>query len=107
MRLHISSLITRYVSVAFSEYKPLTTVNVKATEYLFDISRYVRLGQNKLRFLQVDSMSGYVVVVYSHYPTESQITPLRARWDERKRFMEHMAWLVRPLPIPPPPNEWK
>ena len=107
MRLHISSLITRYVSVAFSEYKPLTTVNVKATEYLFDISRYVRLGHNKLCFSQVESMSGYIIVLYSHYPTENQITHLRARWNERKRFMEQLARLVRPIPIPLPPNEWK
>lgn len=91
-------------SVTFSELKPLTTIPVKASEHLFDISPYVRLGQNKLRFSQVDSMSDYVLVLYSHYPTESQIAPLRARWDERKRFMEQLAHLVRP--IPPPPNRW-
>ena len=107
MRLHISSLLTRYVSVAFSEYGSLTTIHVKVTEYLFDISQYVRLGKNKLCFSQVDSMPEYVLVLYSHYPTESQIMPLRAHWDERKRFIEQLAWLVRPIPIPSPPNEWK
>ena len=52
-------------------------------------------------------MSGYVVVLYSHYPTESQIAHLRAGWDEKKRFMEQLARLVRPIPTPHPPNEWE
>jgi hypothetical protein len=49
-------------------------------------------------------MSEYLLVLYSHYPTESQILPLRAGWDERKRFLEQLAWTVRPAPSPA--NEW-
>jgi hypothetical protein len=47
-------------------------------------------------------MSEYLLVLYSHYPTESQIMPLRANWDEKTRFRELMAWIVRPIPQ----NEW-
>ncbi|KAF8266769.1 hypothetical protein EI94DRAFT_1701502 [Lactarius quietus] len=43
----------------------------EASEYFFDISEHVRLGRNKLCFLQVDPGSEYVLVLYSHYPTES------------------------------------
>ena len=71
----------RCVSITFSEYKPLTTILVKASEcYFLDISRYIQLGQNRLCFSQVDSISNYLFVLYSHYPTESQLRPLRARW---------------------------
>ena len=91
----------RYVSIVFSVYKSLTTIPVKASEYHLDISHYVRLGQNKLYFLLVNSMSEYVLLLYSHYPTENQLIPLRAHWDERKCFIERLAWLVHPI-CPPP-----
>lgn len=45
-------------------------------------------------------MSEYVLVVYSHYPTESQLMPLHGRWDERKCFIEQLAWFVRPIHPP-------
>ena len=73
----------RYASVTLSEHKSLTTFPVKVSKDLLDISPYVWLGQNKLCFSQVDSMLDYVLALYSHYPTESQIIPLHARWDER------------------------
>ena len=98
MSLYFFSLPTRYVSVSFSKYKPLTLFLFKAFEYLLDISQHVRLGQNKLCFSQVDSMSDYLVVLCSHYPTENQIKPLWENWDEKKRFREQLAWLVRPFP---------
>src|ERR1700761_8145006 len=99
------SLLAKCVSVAhFSEYKPLTTILSKAFDHLFDISQHVRLGQNKLCFSQVNLTSQYVLVLFSHYPTESQIIPLRAHWDERKRFMEQLAWIARP--ILPSLDEW-
>jgi hypothetical protein len=94
--------LSRYVFVTFSERNPLTNILVKASEHLLDISQYVRLGHNKLCFSQADSMSEYVLVLYSHYPTESQIEPLRAHWDDSTRFRQLMAWLVRPAP----PDEW-
>ncbi|KAF8262059.1 hypothetical protein EI94DRAFT_1705066 [Lactarius quietus] len=75
---------------------------LEASGHLLDISQYVRLGQNKLCFSQADSMSEYVLALYSHYPTESQIEPLRAHWDVSMRFRQVMAWLVRPIP----PDEW-
>ncbi|KAF8263918.1 hypothetical protein EI94DRAFT_1703645 [Lactarius quietus] len=75
---------------------------LEASRHLLDISQYVRLGQNKLCFLQADSMSEYVLALYSHYPTESQIEPLRAHWDVSTRFRQVMAWLVCPIP----PDEW-
>lgn len=96
MSLYFFSLPTRYVSVSFSKYKPLTLFLFKVFEYLLDISQHMRLGQNKLS--QVDSMSDYLVVLCSHYPTENQIKPLRENWDEKKRFREQLAWLVRPFP---------
>jgi hypothetical protein len=98
---HIDSL-TRYISVAISEYERLTTISAKASEYLLDISQYVRLGQNKLSFLQVGSMSGYALVMYSHHPTQSQLESLRARWDYKKCSRELLSWLVRPIL----PDEW-
>jgi hypothetical protein len=64
---------------------------------LFDVSQYLRPGQNKIAFTQIDSMVDYVVVLYSHYPTRSQIASVRARWDERKRFQRELAWLARPI----------
>jgi hypothetical protein len=85
-----------------SGHKPLTNILVKASEHLLDISQYIRLGLNKLCFSQADSMSEYVLVLYSHYPTESQIEPLRVHWDDCTRFRQLMAWLVRPIP----PDEW-
>ncbi|KAF8257093.1 hypothetical protein EI94DRAFT_1819084 [Lactarius quietus] len=74
----------------------------EASGHLLDISQYIRLGQNKLCFSQADSMSEYVLALYSHYPTESQIEPLRAHWDVSTRFRQVMAWLVCPIP----PDEW-
>ena len=45
---------------------------------LLDISPYLRPGQNEIAFTQIDSMVDYVVVLYSHYPTCSQIASVRA-----------------------------
>jgi hypothetical protein len=64
---------------------------------LFDVSPYLRPGQNKIAFTQIDSMIDYVIVLHGHYPTPAQIAPVRARWDERKRFREQLAWLARPI----------
>jgi hypothetical protein len=64
---------------------------------LFDVSPYLRPGQNKIAFTQIDSMIDYVIVLHGHYPTRAQIAPVRARWDERKRFREQLAWLARPI----------
>ena len=58
---------------------------------LFDISQYLRPGQNKIAFTQIDSMVDYVVVLHSHHPTRSQIASMRALWDERKRFQKRLA----------------
>ncbi|KAH8982995.1 hypothetical protein EDB86DRAFT_2834154 [Lactarius hatsudake] len=69
----------------------------EASEDLLDVSPYLRMGENKLCFTQIDSMEGYVLVLHGHYPTQSQIAPLRARWDGRMRFREQLAWLTRPL----------
>ena len=77
--------------------QPLTAVSVKASEDLFDISNYVQLGENKLCFTQIDSMAEYVLVLYHHQPTQSQIEPVHELWDERKRFREQLAWLARPI----------
>ncbi|KAF8274700.1 hypothetical protein EI94DRAFT_1695829 [Lactarius quietus] len=66
---------------------------LEASRHLLDISQYVWLGQNKLCFLQADSMSEYVLVLYSHYPTESQIEPLHVHWDVSMHFRQAMAWL--------------
>ena len=79
-------------------YWPLTGLFfVKAEEDLFDLSPYLRPGQNKIAFTQIDSMADYVLVVHGHYPTRKQIARVRARWDERKRFREQLAWLARPI----------
>ena len=43
-------------------------------------------------------MSDHLLVLCSHYPTENQIKPLRENWDEKKRFRELLAWVVRPIP---------
>ena len=64
---------------------------------LFDVSPYLRPGQNKIAFTQIDSMVDYVIVLHGHYPTPAQIAPVHARWDERKRFREQLAWLARPI----------
>ena len=70
---------------------------LKAEMELFDLSPYLRPGQNKIAFTQIDSMVDYVLVLHGHYPTPAQIAPVRARWDERKRFREQLAWLARPI----------
>ena len=49
-------------SVTF--YKSLSTILVKAPKFLFDISHYIRLEQNKLYFSQVYTMPEYVLVLY-------------------------------------------
>lgn len=69
----------------------------EAEEELFDLSPYLRPGQNKIAFAQIDSMSDYVLVLHGHYPTRNQIARVHARWDERKRFREQLAWLTRPI----------
>ncbi|KAH8990355.1 hypothetical protein EDB92DRAFT_791675 [Lactarius akahatsu] len=69
----------------------------EAEEELFDLSPYLRPGQNKIAFTQIDNMSDYVLVLHGHYPTRNQIARVRARWDERKRFREQLAWLTRPI----------
>ena len=42
-------------------------------------------------------MAEYVLVIYCHHPTQSQIEPVHELWDERKRFREQLAWLARPI----------
>ncbi|KAH9052899.1 hypothetical protein EDB83DRAFT_2676209 [Lactarius deliciosus] len=69
----------------------------EAEEELFDLSPYLRPGQNKIAFTQIDAMSDYVLVLHGHYPTRNQLACVHARWDERKRFREQLAWLTRPI----------
>src|SRR6266702_5232214 len=95
----LSSLLVRYVIFRIPQIQTLISIifPVKASKDLFDISHYVQLGQNKLCFTQVDSMVEYILVIFCHYPTQSQIALLHAHWDERKHFWEQLAWLACPI----------
>jgi hypothetical protein len=47
-------------------------------------------------------MAEYVLVLHGHHPTRGQLVPLRARWDQERRFMEQLEWFARPFTI----EEW-
>ncbi|KAH9168874.1 hypothetical protein EDB89DRAFT_1989986 [Lactarius sanguifluus] len=62
----------------------------EAEEELFDLSSYLRPGQNKIAFTQIDTMSDYVLVLHWSLPHAQS-----ARGT--KRFREQLAWLTRPI----------
>jgi len=88
---HIWFLVNDEFTILYPPYEADTDME------LLDISPYLRPGQNKIAFTQIDSMVDYVLVLHGHYPTRGQIAPVHARWDERKRFREQLAWLARPI----------
>ncbi|KAI0279540.1 hypothetical protein BC826DRAFT_1080339, partial [Russula brevipes] len=71
----------------------------KSPDDLFDISPLLQLGPNKMTFTQIDGMAEYVLVLHGHRPTRGQLVPLRARWDQERRFMEQLEWFARPFTI--------
>lgn len=47
-------------------------------------------------------MADYVLVLHGHRPTRGQFVPLKARWDQERRFRKKIELLSRPFDI----DEW-
>jgi len=81
---HIWGLINDSIIAGFPPYE--------SHDDLYDFSPYLRLGDNKITFTQIDRMEDYILVLHGHYPTPAQFVPLHARWDQERNFIKSLQW---------------